>query len=247
MQKEKSINNEFYDTLNAQWLTAEDHPIALLRAENKIRNPWILKTIEDEKKGSLSILDIGCGAGFLSNYLAEKGHFVTGIDLSEKSLEIAKKKKTGATYILANALSLPFQDASFDVISAMDLLEHVENPSKVIEEASRVLKPNGLFFFHTFNRNLLSYLLIIKGVDWFVKNAPKDMHVYSLFIKPEELKSMMQKQELSLGSIQGLVPDPFSKGFWRMLSQKVVKDDFRFKFAKNLQTGYIGWARKHSP
>ncbi len=244
MERKKSINNAFYDTLDEMWLTAQDHPIALLRAENAIRNPWIIQTIETQKQSSVRVLDIGCGAGLLSHRLAEKGHEVVGIDLSIGSLEVAQKQNTGAAFLVGDASQIPFPDHSFDVVCAMDLLEHVTNPQQVIKEASRVLKPNGLFFFHTFNRNWLSYLIIIKGVEWFVKNAPQNMHVYSLFIKPKELRVMLNQTGLSVKNIQGLIPDPMSSAFWKMLSSRTVREDFRFKFSKGLQTGYVGWASK---
>jgi 2-polyprenyl-6-hydroxyphenyl methylase/3-demethylubiquinone-9 3-methyltransferase len=226
------------------WHTASDHPIALLRAENAIRNPWILKTIQERKQKTCQVLDIGCGAGLLSNQLAQAAHSVTGIDLSLGSLEVAQAQNTGAVFLEADATRLPFPDECFDIVCAMDLLEHVERPELVVQEASRVLKPEGIFFFHTFNRNWLSYLIIIKGVEWFVKNAPKNMHIYSLFIKPKELKGMMSEKGLMLQNIQGLVPDPASKAFWKMLAKRVIDKEFRFKFSKNLQTGYVGWASK---
>jgi 2-polyprenyl-6-hydroxyphenyl methylase/3-demethylubiquinone-9 3-methyltransferase len=126
----------------------------------------------------------------------------------------------------------------------MDLLEHVEDPSKVIEEASRVLKPGGLFFFHTFNRNPLSYLLIIKGVDWFVRNAPKNMHVYRLFIKPKELKSFCLSQNLKVEHIFGMRPSFSSPALFKMLLTGKVDSKFRFVFTPSLMTGYVGFAKK---
>jgi len=246
MERKKSlINNAFYDALSEGWLSAEDHPIALLRSENTLRNPWIIKTIE-EQKGLCKILDIGCGAGLLTTPLAKLGHSVSGIDSSVSSLEVARNlgKGLSAEYIEGKAEALPFEDASFDVVSAMDLLEHVENPAKVIEEASRVLKPGGLFFFHTFNRNPISYLLIIKGVDWFVRNAPKNMHVYSLFIKPREMKNLCLLQNLKVEHMFGMRPDFKAPSFLKMLLTGKVDPNFRFVFTPSLITGYLGFAKK---
>ncbi|HSX26160.1 MAG TPA: bifunctional 2-polyprenyl-6-hydroxyphenol methylase/3-demethylubiquinol 3-O-methyltransferase UbiG, partial [Chlamydiales bacterium] len=160
----QTINNDFYEDLEEHWYTAFDHPVALLRAENAIRIPWIREEISHHLPSK--VLDIGCGAGLLTNALAAAGHHVAGIDLSSTSLQIAKKydKTHQVNYQIANAYSLPFPDNHFDTVCAMDVLEHVEDPGLLIAEASRVLKPNGLFFFHTFNRNPLSYLFIIKGV-----------------------------------------------------------------------------------
>src|SRR5689334_14770403 len=100
----RSINNQFYEELDKKWLDAIDHPVALLRAENRLRNPWIAEMIQKEKKGPCKILDIGCGAGFLTNYLSMYGHEVHGVDLSPSSLEIAKNSDTTgrAIYTCAN-------------------------------------------------------------------------------------------------------------------------------------------------
>lgn len=236
----QTINNGFYDELGEAWYTRGDHPIALLRAENAIRIPWIAKNLSPAS----SLLDIGCGAGILTNALAEEGHSVTGIDVSEKSLDIAKSRdKTGAVcYLKASGYSLPFPDCSFDAVSAMDLLEHVETPHLVIAEASRVLKPKGLFFFHTFNRNLLSYLLIIKGVDWFVPNAPRNMHVYPLFIKPREMEAMCEAYRLRISALHGFRP-LFSSSL-KLALRKQIPEDFSFRFCRSLKTGYCGYARK---
>ncbi len=242
---ERRINNSFYDELGEDWLYATNHPIALLRAENALRIPWIIREIKQRLPSNVSALDIGCGAGFLTHALSCEDYDVAGIDLSEKSLEVAKKHDpTGRVrYFHADAYSLPFPDRSFDVVFAMDILEHVEEPERLIREASRVLKPNGLFFFHTFNRNFLSYLLIIKGVDWFVQNAPKNMHVYPLFIKPSELDSLCQDSGLGIQKLHGFRPN-FSLPFFQMLITRKVPPNFSFRFTKDLSTGYCGFALK---
>jgi 2-polyprenyl-6-hydroxyphenyl methylase/3-demethylubiquinone-9 3-methyltransferase len=239
------INNEFYEDLQENWYTAFDHPIALLRAENAVRTPWIISEIEKRFATPAKVLDVGCGGGFLTNALAERGHITTGIDLSETSLEVAKKHdSTGKVrYLYANGYNLPFENESFDAVCAMDILEHVEAPEKIIAEASRVLRPGGLFFFHTFNRNWLSYMVVIKGVDLFVKNAPKNMHVYELFIKPSELKEMCFEHNLKVENMVGLTPQ-IGVAFWKMLFTRSVPEDFRFAFSKSLTTGYCGFALK---
>lgn len=238
----KTINNDFYEELAEGWYTATDHPIALLRAENEVRVPWIIEQIGEKK----TVLDIGCGAGILTNALALAGHKVHGIDVSPKSLEIAAQHdKTGqVTYTTANAYCLPYPDQTFDVVCAMDVLEHVEEPELLISEASRVLKPDGLFFFHTFNRNFLSYLVVIKGVEWCVPNAPKNMHVYPLFIKPDELREMFERKNLAIENIHGFRPKIFTRAFVQMLFSRKVPKNFGFCFSKSLQTGYCGYAKK---
>ncbi len=236
------INNAFYDELGDGWLLRSDHPIALLRAENNVRIPWIEKRLAESTK----LLDIGCGAGLLANRLALRGHQVVGVDLSETTLEVARR--TDATqsvkYIQANAYSLPFETDSFDAVCAMDVLEHVEAPECLLAEAARVLRPGGTFFFHTFNRNWLSYLVVIKGVEWCVKNAPRNMHVYPLFIKPQELEDRCADYKLNVVELRGFAPKLLTRAFWKMVWKREVPQGFTFKFTRSLATGYCGIATK---
>jgi 2-polyprenyl-6-hydroxyphenyl methylase/3-demethylubiquinone-9 3-methyltransferase len=126
----------------------------------------------------------------------------------------------------------------------MDILEHVEEPQLLIAEASRVLKPKGVFFFHTFNRNAFSYIVVIKGVEWFIKNTPRRMHVYPLFITPNELKEHFDLYKLRAVHWVGLAPKIFSLQTLKMLFSGSVPPDFSFKFTRSLLTGYCGIAEK---
>lgn len=245
---EAVINNDFYEELKEGWYTAVDHPIALLRAENAVRAPWVAEILHKHFKKPVKVLDVGCGAGFLSNHLAKKKHEVTGIDISQSSLDVAKQYDTtcNAKYLYADAYQMPFEDASYDVVCAMDILEHVEEPERLIQEAGRVLKPGGLFFFHTFNRTWLSNLIVIKGVDWLVPNAPKNMHVYQLFITPKELRNLCHKEHLQVELFSGFMPDIWTKDFWVSVLKRKVDDNLRFKFVKSLSTGYCGYAFKNN-
>jgi len=241
-----AINNAFYDTLGERWYTAQDDPVALLRAEAAHRNPWILKVLEHEFPGrKCKILDVACGAGFLSNPLAKAGHEVVGIDASPESLEVARRHDdTGSVlYQNADALALPFQDGHFDAVALMDFLEHVEDPEAVLAEASRVLSPGGLLFFHTFNRNFLSRLVVIHGVEWFVANTPPRMHVYHLFIKPEELRNACRRRSLAVQEIHGSRPR-LTVAFWKMLFTRRVPEDFSFTFTRSTAVAYTGFAKK---
>ncbi len=236
------INNAFYEDLGESWYDCSTHPIALLRAENSVRNPWILNAIP---KIPCDILDIGCGAGFLTNTLAHAGHRVTGIDQSGSSLAIATKKDLSQSvrYLQSDAFALPFPDQSFDVVCAMDFLEHIEHPALIVKEAARLLKPGGQFFFHTFNRNWLSYLLVIKGVDWCIPNAPTNMHLYSMFIKPQELKTWCEESKLTIKELHGLTPRLASLNFWKSLFTRKI-EGIEFQFTTSLTTGYLGYAQK---
>jgi 2-polyprenyl-6-hydroxyphenyl methylase/3-demethylubiquinone-9 3-methyltransferase len=121
----------------------------------------------------------------------------------------------------------------------------VEVPSLLIAEASRVLKPGGIFFFHTFNRNLLSYFLIIKGVEWFVKNTPPNLHVYPLFIRPEELDEHLITYKLKATSWHGFRPKLFNRTLFELIKTRKVPKNFSFTFSNSLATGYCGIAVKH--
>ncbi len=246
--KSRPVNNDIYETLGARWYEAKDDPVALLRAESKLRNPWVARKIDrafGERR--CPVLDIGCGAGFLSNYLATLGYPVTGLDAATTSLDVARDhdKTRTAHYDHGDALELPYEDETFDVVCAMDFLEHVEDPERVIAEASRVLKPSGLFFFHTFNRNWLAWLIVIKGVEWFVKNTPHDMHVLNLFLKPHEVTAMCHKHGLAAVELLGSRPK-VGTAFFKMLATGTVSDDFAFTFSTSTRLAYTGFARKFS-
>jgi 2-polyprenyl-6-hydroxyphenyl methylase / 3-demethylubiquinone-9 3-methyltransferase len=194
---------------------------------------------------STQILDVGCGAGFLSNELARSDLQVTAIDISDESIKVATKHDfTGSVrYQVADAYHLPFADCSFDIVTAMDFLEHVERPGDVIREVSRVLRPGGLFIFHTFNRNIFSFLVIIKFVEWFVKNTAKDMHILRLFIKPKELALLCREVNLTVQVMVGLKP-VFSTIAFSDLLVGFVPPGLKFELTKCLALSYMGLAAK---
>jgi 2-polyprenyl-6-hydroxyphenyl methylase / 3-demethylubiquinone-9 3-methyltransferase len=243
----EQVNNDIYHQLGERWYTAKDDPVALLRAEARARNPWIIQTIRQHySSGRIKILDVGCGAGFLANALAEADYDVVGLDASEQSLRVARRYDNSGRvqYQLGDANHLPYAEGSFQVVCAMDFLEHVEQPAHIVAEAARVLAPGGLFFFHTFNRNFLSWLIGIKGVEWFVKNTPDNLHLYRLFIKPEELQAFCERSGLQVQSMLGVGPDITKRAFWKMVLTGNVEDDFEFKFTNSTWMAYLGLAKK---
>lgn len=241
-----AVNNDWYADLGARWYDADDTPIALLRAEARHRNPWIATTIASELgAGGHRVLDLGCGAGFLSNDLAARGHRVTGLDSTAENLAVARARDATGTarYDLGDATALPYPDASFDVVCAMDLLEHVETPAQLVAEASRVLVPGGLLFFHTFNRTWQAKWIVIRGVEAFVANTPAHLHVLRLFLTPAEVRAMCTSSALAITELRGSRPR-FRWPLWRMIVTRRVGNDFAFTWTPSLALGYTGYARK---
>ena len=222
--KKPEINNSIYHQLGRKWYEANDDPIALLRAEAQFRNPWILKIIKAKgvEKKKTKLLDIGCGGGFLTNALIKEGIQVTGLDISEDAINIAKHydETKRVHYLKGDAYDLPFLENSFDFVCAMDFLEHVNNPEKVIQQVSKVLKPGGTFLFYTFNRNFLSWLLVIKGVQLILKRTPENLHVYHLFLKPKEIETICKNYQLNVQTFQGMKPKILHSSFFLNLFLK---------------------------
>jgi len=241
-----AVNNEIYFALGERWYADEDSPVALLRAESKLSNPWVAARL-DEAFGDrpCSVLDVGCGAGFLSNDIALEGREVTGLDIAPDALAVAHAHDASGRvrYVEGDALALPFEDGSFDAVCAMDLLEHLETPERAIAEASRVLAPGGLFVFHTFNRNVLSWLVAIAGVKWFVRNAPEHMHVLHLFLKPRQVRAACSEHGLEEPDLVGIRPK-LTVPFLRTLVTGRVATDFKFTFTRSTCLAYAGVARK---
>ncbi len=239
------VNNRFYADLGERWYQAQDDPVALLRDEAALRNPWIAEVLARDFGRPCRVLDLGCGAGFLANDLARRGHHVVGVDLDPSTLAVAARHDAtrSVAYQRGDARALPHRGGGFDAVCAMDFLEHVDEPERVVAEAGRVLAPSGLFFFFTFDRNLLSWLVVIKGVEWFVANTPSDMHVLSLFVKPAELAAMCRAHGLQTVEVRGSRPR-IDRAFWRLLRTRVVPEDFRFVFTRSTRLGYCGYARR---
>jgi 2-polyprenyl-6-hydroxyphenyl methylase/3-demethylubiquinone-9 3-methyltransferase len=244
----RPVNNAIYSQLGERWYRAHDDPVALLRAESKLRAPWVEDHLRRAFPRTCDVLDVGCGAGFLANHLARAGHRVVGLDLAAQSLAVGRRHdRTGRVqWQLGDAARLPFRDESFDAVCAMDVLEHVELPARIVSASARVLATGGLLFFNTYNRNWLAWLVAIKGVEWFVRNTPHDMHVLRLFIRPSELTAMCEEAGLELIELVGTRPR-VGRAMMQILLTGIVPEDFAFTFTSSTRLGYAGIARKLAP
>jgi 2-polyprenyl-6-hydroxyphenyl methylase/3-demethylubiquinone-9 3-methyltransferase len=162
------------------------------------------------------VLDIGCGGGILSESMARKGATVTGIDLSEKALKVADlhSLESGAQvrYKLIAAEEMAAQEAGrFDVVTCMEMLEHVPDPAAIVRAAATLVKPGGQVFFSTLNRNPKAYLFAILGAEYLLRMLPKGTHDYDKFITPSELSQFIRSAGLELQGFKGMGYNPLTK------------------------------------
>ncbi|HEY0561968.1 MAG TPA: bifunctional 2-polyprenyl-6-hydroxyphenol methylase/3-demethylubiquinol 3-O-methyltransferase UbiG [Methylophilus sp.] len=165
------------------------------------------------------VLDVGCGGGILSESMAVKGAQVTGIDLGEKALNVAKlhSLETGVAvdYRLISVEDLAQQQpASYDVVTCLEMLEHVPDPASIIRACAQLVKPGGHLFFSTLNRNPKSYLFAVIGAEYVLNMLPRGTHDYAKFIKPSELAGFMRNANLDLVGQIGMSYNPLTKHYW---------------------------------
>jgi 2-polyprenyl-6-hydroxyphenyl methylase/3-demethylubiquinone-9 3-methyltransferase len=165
------------------------------------------------------VLDVGCGGGILSESMAVRGAHVTGIDLGEKALKVAQLHRlesgVDVQYRLISVEALAKEcPKSFDVVTCMELLEHVPDPAAVVVACSKLVKPGGHVFFSTLNRNPKSYLFAVIGAEYILNLLPRGTHEYEKFIKPSELTSWCRQVGLEFSSIVGMSYNPLDKRYW---------------------------------
>jgi 2-polyprenyl-6-hydroxyphenyl methylase/3-demethylubiquinone-9 3-methyltransferase len=164
------------------------------------------------------VLDVGCGGGILAESMALRGAEVTGIDMGAAPLEVAKLHmlESGAQLeyrkITAEALAAEMP-GQFDVVTCMEMLEHVPDPGSVIAACATLVKPGGQLFFSTINRNPKAYLFAIVGAEYLLRMLPKGTHDFSKFIRPSEMESWTRAAELDLKELTGMVYNPFSQQY----------------------------------
>jgi 2-polyprenyl-6-hydroxyphenyl methylase/3-demethylubiquinone-9 3-methyltransferase len=163
-----------------------------------------------------NVLDVGCGGGILSESMAERGANVTGIDLSDKALQVAKLhllesgKQVDYRKIAVEELATE-QPARYDVVTCLEMLEHVPDPQSVITACAKLVKPDGWVFFSTLNRNPKSYLFAVIGAEYILNLLPRGTHDYARFIKPSELAQSCRIAGLNLVDLTGMTYNPITK------------------------------------
>ena len=184
---------------------------------NPLRLEWIngLSPLQGQR-----VLDVGCGGGILADSMARKGAEVMGIDLSTKALRVAQLHALEAQtpdieYREVSVETLAQeQPGSFDMVTCMEMLEHVPDPDSVVRACAALVKPGGWVFFSTINRNLKSFLFAIVGAEYVLNMLPRGTHEYAKFIRPSELAASCRAAELDLLHTRGLEYNPITQRYW---------------------------------
>jgi 2-polyprenyl-6-hydroxyphenyl methylase/3-demethylubiquinone-9 3-methyltransferase len=198
-------------------------------------NPLRLSYID--QKASLAdknVIDIGCGGGILSESIARLGAHVTGIDMSQAALNVAKlhqiETNTQVEYVLTTAEKMAAdRPEQYDVVTCMEMLEHVPDPSSIIRACAKLVKPGGNIFFSTLNRNLKAYLFAILGAEYILKLLPQQTHDFSKFIRPSELAEWSREAKLQVKELRGIHYSIFSK---------------KFTLNEDVSVNYLVWLQK---
>ena len=203
------------------------NPIRIEYILEKIKNHFKIKSDKLNLLSGLNILDIGCGGGLISEPMTRLGAKVTGIDASDKNINIAQlhSKKNGLNINYINASPEKLKEVEkYDIILNLEIVEHVDNVNLYLNSCYKLLKKNGLMFTATLNRSFSSYLKAIIGAEYILRWLPIGTHDWNKFIKPEELESYLSKEKFSTIDITGLNFNPISN---------------KWKKSKNLSVNYI--------
>ena len=182
---------------------------------NPLRANWIdkLAPVAEQK-----VLDVGCGGGILCEAMAQRGAIVTGIDMGEAPLAVGElhKLESGVEVDYQKSTAEDFAQShgeQFDIVTCLEMLEHVPDPSSVVRACAAMTKPGGTLFFSTINRNPKAYLLAIIGVEYVLRMLPKGTHEYGKFIRPAELGQWIREAGLELDQMTGLTYNPITKTY----------------------------------
>lgn len=184
---------------------------------NPLRLDWIdqLASIKGKR-----VVDVGCGGGILAESMARRGANVLGIDLADKPLKVAQlhAMEAGVANLDYRSVAVETlaaeQAGQFDVVTCMEMMEHVPDPSSVVQACANLVKPGGWVFFSTINRNPKSFLFAIVGAEYVLKLLPKGTHEYGRFIRPAELARWIREAHLDLAQFKGMEYNPLTGRYW---------------------------------
>ena len=206
IDKFSKMANEWWDPEGKFKPLHKFNPTRIKYIKENIINNFKLKNKFRPLSG-INILDIGCGGGLLSEPMSRMGANVTGIDASDKNIKIAKlhskKNKLKINYLCSSPEKLKVTK-KFDVILNMEIVEHVEDIDFFLKSCSKLLKKNGLMFVATINKTLKSYIFAIVGAEYVLRWLPIGTHEWEKFVKPEDLKKILMKYDLSLNKLEGM-------------------------------------------
>ena len=214
IQKFSRLADEWWDVNGKFKPLHMFNPIRIEYITEKIKIHYKLKKDKSNYLEGLNILDIGCGGGLISEPMARLGASVTGIDASEKNINIAKlhSKKNGLKINYINTSPENLESIKkFDIILNLEIVEHVENVNLYIKSCNKLLKKNGLMFTATLNRSFISYIKAIIGAEYILRWLPIGTHDWNKFIKPEELEKFLSDEKFSTLDVKGLKFNPFLK------------------------------------
>lgn len=203
-----------FNRVSTLWWDAHGK-MGMLHTINPLRLKFIVEQIDTAQP---RVVDVGCGGGILTEALAKTGAQTTGIDLSELSLEVARQHAQthglDIDYRYQNAEQLALeQSASFDVVTCMEMLEHVPDPAQVIAACARALKPGGKAIFSTINRNAKAFLFAIVGGEYVLRLLPRGTHSYRKLIRPDEMRAWAAAAGLEFTGIASLMYNPLTRRF----------------------------------
>ena len=205
-----------FSDLAHRWWDA-DGEFRPLHQINPLRLDWINTLVPLAGK---RVLDVGCGGGILADAMARKGAEVLGIDLSSKSLKVAQlhaleAQTAGVSYREVSAEALAAEQAGgFDVVTCMEMLEHVPDPGSIVRACAALVKPGGWVFFSTLNRNPKSFLFAIVGAEYVLNLLPRGTHEYAKFVRPSELAGHCRAAGLDLQGTRGMQYNPLTRHYW---------------------------------
>ncbi|WP_263910675.1 bifunctional 2-polyprenyl-6-hydroxyphenol methylase/3-demethylubiquinol 3-O-methyltransferase UbiG [Achromobacter sp. 79A6] len=202
-----------FGALASRWWDPESE-FKPLHAINPLRLEWIQESVGS--LGGKKVLDVGCGGGILSEAMARAGADVTGIDLADKSLKVARlhglESGVKVDYRKVPVEQLAAEQAGqFDVVTCMEMLEHVPDPASIVRACSALTKPGGWVFFSTLNRNAKAFLFAIVGAEYVLRLLPRGTHTYDMFIKPSELAAAARGAGLEPVGMRGMEYNPITQ------------------------------------